>query len=109
MALEDYAVPAENDLHHEGGVAPIRQAAKSSQIDRTVIRRAVGVMERRYPDRVFQRTAATRGHTALAPIQAPAITASSTPTGGLIHTRQGSTPASGSSLRWGTTGMRPRI
>lgn len=71
MALEDYAVAAENDLRYEGGVAPIKHAAKSSRRDRPAVRSAVGVMERRYPDRVFQRTAATRGDTALAPIPAP--------------------------------------
>lgn len=71
MALEDHAVPAENDLRYGGGVAPISHAATSSRGDRTAVRGAVGVMERRYPDRGFQRTAATRGRTALAPTRGP--------------------------------------
>lgn len=71
MALDDDVVPAENDLRYAGGVGPIKHAARSSRRDRTAIREAVGVAERRYPDRVFQRTAATRGQAAPAPRRAP--------------------------------------
>lgn len=71
MTPEDYAVPAENDLRHEGAVAPSKHASTSSGTDRTPGRRAVRVMERRYPVRTLQRATATRGDTAAASIRAP--------------------------------------
>lgn len=71
MALEDHAATAENDLRHQGGVGRIRYASASSRTDSSPGRRAVGLMERRHPDQVFQRTAAKRGDTAVAPIRAP--------------------------------------